>query len=409
MTTLSLFDLNEFIRRVIALNFQQPIWVTAEIEQINESRGHFYLNLLQKSEGENGEIIATGQAILWSKTYFQIRANLGKTLDEILQAGLQVKMQVEMEFNERFGLRLLIKDVDPNFTFGQAEMQRRKTIEILQKTGLLQKNAALRLPQVLQKIAIISSETAAGLQDFLQHLNQNFNGYRFDLQLFTTAMQGTHAETEIPTALEKIKNRATDFDCVVFVRGGGARLDLAVFDQLEICRAVANFPLPVFTGIGHETDETVLDLTANLSLKTPTAVADFLVQHNFLFENSLLEIGSEIQHLASTKLKIKDLELANFENNLRWMVREKINRADFELSFLEKNLPQFITQKLETAARNLAAAELICQASDPQKILRRGFTITKTNGKIMRSYLEAERTVHLLETIFPDGVAWSKV
>lgn len=407
MKILSLQELTEFLRRVVALNFQQPIWVTAEIGQLSESRGHIFLDLLQKSDSVGGEIVANAQAILWSKTYARQRQTHGKTLDEVLQQGLQVKLKVQIEFDERFGLRLLVEEIDPTHTFGQAELDRRRTLENLKKSGLLQKNGSLRLPPVLQKIAVVSSENAAGWVDFRQHLAQNFYGYHFDLQLFTASVQGANAAVEVPAAFEKISKNAADFDCAVVLRGGGARLDLAVFDHLEICKSVARCPLPVFTGIGHEEDETLLDLCAHTSLKTPTAAADFLVQHNFQFENRVNFLGQQIGSFAENQLEIKHLQLSKFENEYFRTAREQVRRAEFELNFSENLLPQLVSQNLKNAARSLDEAELICRTSDPAAVLRRGFTMTKSGGKLLRSAKLAEQA-EVLETIFADGSVFSK-
>ena len=189
MKTYSLFELNEFIRRIIALNLAEALWVQGEFAQVSESRGHYYINLIQK-EDDNNEIIAQASAILWAKDFRRLKREKGKTLNQLLQSGLQVLIKVRADFHERYGLKLIIEDIDPSYTLGQLELQRRAIIEKLHKEKLLHKNNQHPLPYVLQRIAVVSSSTAAGYQDFLKQLNNNPYGYTFNNKLFPAAVQG---------------------------------------------------------------------------------------------------------------------------------------------------------------------------------------------------------------------------
>lgn len=405
MQTHTLSDLTEHIRRVIALNFQQPLWIGAEIGQANPARGHIFLDLVQKGETD---VVAQAQAVLWQKDLLRLRAAHGKNVDEVLREGLQVRLQVRVDFSERYGLKLIVADLDPAFTFGQLELERRATIQTLQQLGLLDRNAALLLPRVLQRVAVVTSETAAGFQDFREHLAQNPYGYCFDLQVFASAMQGKNVEAELPAALARIAENRAQFDCAVVLRGGGARLDLTAFDGLEVCKAVAFAPLPVLTGIGHDVDETVLDLTAHTALKTPTAVADFLVQHNFMFENEVARLGASIRQMGQNLLKINELAVFNLEQNLRWATRERLRSAHWQLEQAARNLPALARQNLRTADRRLAEAEAICRAFDPATVLRRGYSLTLKNGKAVRSAAQIAPGDEL-ETRLHDGSVHSIV
>ncbi len=225
-------------------------------------------------------------------------------------------------------------------------LRRRQTIQTLRELGLLDRNRALPLPPVLQRIAVVTSEGAAGFQDFREHLEKNAFGYRFACELFASSVQGKTAETELIAALNQVAGRNAAFDCVVIVRGGGARTDLAVFDGLELCKTVAEMPLPVFTGIGHDVDESVLDLTACAALKTPTAVADFLLQHNLFFENEIFRLGAQIRDSGYYALKISRLELDGLETATSVERRERTGAAGRDIDAVEKTLPALASQLL---------------------------------------------------------------
>lgn len=402
----SLFDLNEHIRRVLALNYRQALWIAAEIAQAGQSRGHFYLDLVQK--GADDDIVAQSQAVLWASDFRRLRSTLGADLDAVLREGLAVKMQVRVDFHERYGLKLVITDLDPAYTFGQIEIRRRQTIQTLRELGLPERNRSLPLPPVLQRIAVVSSEGAAGFQDFREHLAKNTFGYRFDCQLFASAVQGKNAEVELREALDQIALQNTRFDCAVIVRGGGARLDLAAFDGLELCRTVAQMPLPVFTGIGHDVDETVLDLVAHASLKTPTAVADYLLQHNLFFENEILRLAGDVRLTGDYRLKFNQLELERFETATHWSSRERLRAAAQTLDALETALPGLASQTLRHHHLRLEQIEALCAAVHPDKVLRRGYSLTLKNGKVLTSASEAEAG-DVLETRLKKGTLISKV
>jgi exodeoxyribonuclease VII large subunit len=399
MNPVSLFDLNEYIRRVITLNFRDPIWIWAEVGSCKNSRGHYYLDLVQKGESD---LVAQSTAVLWAGQYRKLRQEHGAVLDEVLRDGVEIKLQVRVDFHERFGFKLLIEDIEPAYTFGKLEMQRRETIETLRREGLLERNRALPLRVAIQRIAVISSEGAAGWQDFRQHLAQNPFGYAFSCRLFTSALQGPQTAQELPAALAEVAARRSEFDVVAIIRGGGARTDLAAFDHPQAARAVALAPLPVLTGIGHDCDETVCDLVSHKSLKTPTAVADFLIQHNLIYENSILQLADQIRTTGAYLAKNQSLQLESQAAQIHWSARARVQNGRLRLQQADAALPGLARQLLRKSALQLDQAAQLAAAADPVLVLQRGFSISLKNGKIVRSVQELQAG-DLLETRLADG------
>jgi len=407
MDTYSLHELNEYIRRILALNLQESLWIHAEIAQMDASKGHYYLNLIQKSE-EDEQIIAQSAAIIWSATYRKLKRKLGKTANEVLQEGMEVLIQVKIDFHERYGLKLLIEDIDPAYTLGKLAVKRQKIVEELLALGLIEKNSGLHLPPVLQRIAIISSENAAGLQDFVQQLQNNPYGYKFQNHLFPTAVQGINAEKEIIAQLKRIAKQKTKFDCVAIVRGGGSKLDLAAFDGLELCKAVANMPLPVLSGVGHDVDESVLDLVAHTALKTPTAVADFIITRNLHFESTMIEGGNLLRNLLQEHVKEQAYLLQNLEQFIQMQSQQQLAEQQQMLQFITQELPIATQRLLKDANRELDSLDKIAAALSPEATLKRGFTITYHKGKAIHSGKGLKKGDEI-ETEFSDKKIKSKV
>lgn len=375
--TYSLFQLNQHIRRVLALNLSEPVWVETEIAQCKSSRGHYYLEFVQKEDAEDGQIKAQASGILWSRSYRKLRRERGKVLEALLQDGVAVKLQVRVDFHERYGLKLFVEDIDPAYTLGQLAVKRKEIIARLGAEGLLPRNRQLVLPPVLQHIAVISSENAAGYEDFRQHLLGNPFGYAYRSVLFPAAMQGEQAEKEIIAQLKKIKRRTGEFDVVAIMRGGGARLDLNAFDSYDLGKAVAECPLPVLVGIGHEIDETVLDLVAHQSLKTPTALADFLLYHNERFEAGLQQQALSLQQTLSRVSRQKALELEHLSQRVRHLAQKQVQTAHSELELQTSRLGFLTKQPLQRAKEELRRHELILSLLDQQATLERGYAIIR--------------------------------
>jgi len=389
----SLFELNEYIRRVVALNFAEPIWVHAEISQINENRGQYYLNLVEKEE-DGVQVIAQSAAVIWYKNVLFLKKKLGKVLDSLLEDGTQVKVKVRVDHHERYGLKLVIEDIDPKYTIGQLELARQAIIEKLDKKGLLDLNESIPFPSVMQNIAVISSKTAAGYQDFIAQMGNNGYAYSFNLVLFQSAMQGHKVRAEVKKAIKQIHEDGS-FDCIVIIRGGGSKMDLSAFDDYDIGVAIAESDIPIITGIGHQIDNTVADIVAHTSVKTPTAVADFLIEHNSLFEGELLTLEAQIYQLSRSIIQHEMMTLTQVENDLAHAVRMDVLELNLSIEHIEKALEESSSRLLSMSQLQLDQIENSLELLDPQKIIQRGFAAIKQNGK----YIQHKKDIKLSKDI----------
>ena len=399
MNSYSLFELNEFIRQVLALNLAEPLWLKCELANVKISRGHCYLDLVQKGE-ETDEVIAQGQGVIWNKQFLQMQKKMGLQLDALLQSGMEVLLYVSVEFHERYGLKIVVENIDANYTLGKLELKRRETIELLEKDSLLEKNKLISLPVAIQRIAVISSENAAGFKDFLDQLFNNQFGYQFEIKIFPAAMQGNNAIREITSQLKSISKNS--FDVVVILRGGGSRLDLAVFDEYQLCWQIANAKLPVITGIGHEIDKAVADLAANTAVKTPTAAAAFIVQHNLDFESTVLNLGLEIKEIASHKLNEENILIKDLLHNAEFKAINILQRQKMMLDYINKEVPAIVKNKIQNERIVLNSIEQAIRLLNPEIILKRGFSLTQKNGKTLKSISQL-KTGDELVTFLHDG------
>ena len=397
----TLFELHEHIRRVLALNLPAPVWVSCEIAQANEARGHCFLSLVQKDIGSD-QVVAQAEGVIWQSSLRKLRRKLGRTLDGLLQDGIEALLLVQVDFHERYGLKLVVEDIDPAYTLGQLELRRRQILERLRAEQLIGKNRRHALPVAVQRIAVISSETAAGLQDFLQQLRENAYGYRFDCRLYPAAMQGSQTEQEVIQQLRKAERRRAHFDCAAIIRGGGAKLDLAAFDSYELCKSVAESTLPVLTGIGHDVDEALLDKVAHTALKTPTAVADFIIHRNMEFESSLHQLGQQLRLMASHKTREAALWLERCEQAIQHYPKQLLNQQRETINRMATELPRLARQRLRLEKQQLGQFERLNQLLSPEATLKRGFSITMKEGKAVRSAREL-KSGDKLTTKLSDG------
>ena len=390
MENFTLYDLNEYIRRVVALNFTEPIWVSCEITQCKDSRGNLYLDLVDKDELTQKNR-ATANAVIWYKTHLFLKNKLGELLPAILKEGVHVLFKVRVEFHEVYGLKLVIEDVDPAYTLGLMELERQKTIERLKAERLHHLNAGLSLPLVMQRVCVISSQTAAGYADFIHQLADNAYGYDIQYELKHVAVQGSKMEEEVCRALMDVDRRHEEFDCIVIIRGGGSRMDLAGFDNYEIAVRIARSRLPVFTGIGHEVDDTVADMVSHTALKTPTAVASYIIEHNARFEGALQESAMRIERSVRQTLdhhkNLADLNkqkiIAAYRSRIgesRLKLEQQISRLNFALQSSLKNI-----------ASKIDFAEHLIQSSTPEYYLNKGLAIIEKDGKIIRDLASLEK------------------
>ncbi len=401
----SLLEINQYIRRVISLNFDEPIWIECEIGQASLSRGHWYLDLIQKEEEQ---VVAQCQAAMWANVYYFLRRKSPVPIEDILKQGLSVKLKVNVDYHERYGLKLIIEDIDSSFTIGKLELQRLAILKEITERQLLQKNAQTHLPIVIQRLAIISSGRAAGYKDFVKHLSDNYNGYDIQIELFEAAMQGQAVETEVLSCLKQIEKRKDEFDAVAIMRGGGARTDLAAFDNLALCLRIADYPFPVLVGIGHEIDQSLIDMVAFASLKTPTAVADFILERNAGFEGELDELAIVLREEVQERLANEEKKISMLAHAVNYGVRSRVmadrNRIDHALNMIvhsAKNLLQKHRDRMDHM-------EKLVSALDPDHVLARGFTITSHQGKTITKATAVKAGMDI-QTTFIDGVVKSKV
>jgi exodeoxyribonuclease VII large subunit len=376
----TLYDLNEYIRRVIALNFEEPIWIQCEIGQCKESRGQYYLELIEKDEA-SGEIKAKSSAIIWYKTFLFIKKKLGDLTNAILQDGSEIKIKVELDFNEKYGLKLVVLDIDPSYTIGQHELSKRKVYEQLKKEGILEINSTLALPSVIQNIAVVSSKTAAGLQDFMQELNDNSYGYNYNITLFNSSVQGGNAEREIVASLRDIKEKSDLYDCTVIIRGGGSKLDLSCFDSYNIAMEISRSQLPLVIGIGHDIDQTITDLVAHTSLKTPTAVASFLIEHNLNFEENILALQNEILFVADQIVGSSKADVEAKEVILSNLAGRIIQKKILALDHLVLSIPEITQRVIQRQENKLDMVSRIISSNTIASVLKKGYVIVRQDGK----------------------------
>ena len=382
-TTYELRELTSFLHRVFALNLPDAVWVRCELAQVNLSRGNYWLTLVQKDEASD-RIISQLEAVLWQSQLRDLQRRHGlRMLRDILQPGLSVRLKASVRFHERYGLRLTLEDVDPTFTLGELERRRQATLENLRAAGHLERNALLPLPSAIQRIAVISSDTAAGLADFSEQLRRNPYGYQVKESLLTAAMQGENASREIQARLRGLTRRRYAYDAVVIIRGGGSRMDLAAFDEENLAVAVATCPLPVIVGIGHETDTSVLDQVAHTSLKTPTAVAAWLIDRLVRLEGTVLRYGQAIEQLTRQALLRERPRLDRLLTSAHQLAGQTLRSETQRLSFAEQQLRQLGPAALRRSTRELDTLERLLQALHPDTTLARGYALVTQGGKIL--------------------------
>ena len=401
----SLLELNQYIRRVISLNFDEPLWIECEIGQASLSRGHWYVDLIQKEENN---IVAQCQAAMWANVYFYLKRKSPVPPEDILKQGMAVKLKVNVDYHERYGMKLIIEDIDSSFTIGQLEIQRLAIINEIKQRGLIRKNASTHLPAVIQRLAVVSSGRAAGYKDFVKHLEENFYGYDIRPELFEAAMQGQQVEVEILTCLQQIEASKEKYDAVAIIRGGGGRTDLAAFDNLALAVRVAQFPIPVLIGIGHEIDQSVLDIVAYQSLKTPTAVADFVIEHNATFEAKLDQLGVMINDEVFERLKEEERKISSLAHGVHHAVRSRILLEANKLSHAMQLLKHAGKVSIQQHDKRIDFMQTLLTAIDPDNVLARGYTITSHEGKTITQAERLEQGM-IIQTTFLDGTIKSKV
>ncbi len=398
----TLQQLLEKVRDVLEDNFRDTYWVVADVSDLRENvRGHCYLELVQKDDSSK-LMEAKVRAVIWANLYAKIKPFFLQATGRALSTGMKVLACVSVAFHELYGLSLEIVDIDPSFTIGDMARKRQETIDRLKADGVWDMNRELELPTLVQRLAVISSETAAGYGDFCDQLLNNNRSFAYSVQLFPAIMQGDNAAESVVAALDRIYERAEDFDAVVIIRGGGASTDLLAFDDYHLSASVAQFPLPVITGIGHERDESVVDMVAHIRCKTPTAVAAFLFERTFSQEKLLLDCENALKTLFFNRLEMECLHIEDISQRLIRHYSHCFAMEEQRILQLRKNIISAFHHTIQNRLHKMELFENTLKHVSPEAILKRGYSITLANGRVVKKASDVEPGVEL-RTLLSEG------
>ena len=402
-TPLSLFELNNLVREVIATDLSMEYWVEAELSEVREVRGHCYMELVQKDMFSNTPV-AKASAKCWSK-WMYVRPKFEQITGQYLHTGMKVMLKVYADFHEAYGFSWIVTDINPEYTLGDMAKKRMQIIEQLKQEGVFDLQKELEIPMFAQRVAVISSQNAAGFGDFTRQLTDNSYGFKFQVELFPAIMQGEGIEGSVIAALDAINERLDEFDVVVIIRGGGATSDMSGFDTLALAENVANFPLPIITGIGHDRDESVLDMISHTKVKTPTAAAALLVEHLEVVWQMLMEAENELVTVAQHRIENEKQRLSHiaekipvlfslvkthYENvldkllmTISSMINEKVSSEKHNVLLMEEKIKPLVDVRLQREKHHLMMLEQRVKALDPEILLKRGYSITLCKGKVV--------------------------
>lgn len=390
MDALSLYDLNALVRRSIAQCLPDEFWVQAELSDVRtNSTGHCYLEFIQKDPRSNN-LIAKARGTIWTNVFRLLKPYFEEATGQAFASGIKVLVQVTVSFHELYGYSLTVQDIDPTYTLGDMARRRKEILKQLEEEGVLSLNKELEIPRLLQRIAVISSPTAAGYGDFCHQLQNNPRGFYFYTELFPALMQGDRVEESVLSALDKVNARLTEFDVVVIIRGGGATSDLSGFDTYLLAASCAQFPLPIITGIGHERDDTVLDSVAHTRVKTPTAAAEFLIETMNNAADELGLLAARLQESVRSLLSQQQRKLVTYKNRIPSSAYRRISNAKLTLLTAKKDIAQVVTSSLSRQRHRLELLQQRLMDASPEKQLARGYSITLKDGKIVKNAEELQ-------------------
>ena len=385
MTSITLSELTEQIQQTIRAGFDTPVWIRDEVSELRENPGgHCYLELIEK-DTDSDTLLAKSKATCWASTYRMLKPYFESATGQTLRAGLKVLVAVTVEFHSVYGFSLNIRDIDPTFTMGEMAARRMQIIRQLEADGVVDMNKQLPMPAVVQRLAIISSATAAGYGDFSDQLKNNPSHFVFYTRLFPAIMQGDQAEGSIIKVLETIYEHAELFDVVVIIRGGGATTDLACFDSYDLALNCAQFPLPILAGIGHQRDVSILDMVAYASLKTPTAVAEYLNSNLQEAEDQALNIFADIRAVIKNKIDTDNRRIDQTKLRIKQTLRSWVVQKTHLLERQKSRLQSTVRMQLLKQNNRLVVLEKSIDTYSPVFLLRHGYTITTLHGKRITS------------------------
>ncbi len=423
-SAITLLSLLQRIASLIVVPATQGVWVTAELSDVAVRGGHCYMELLQKN-AETGATEARVRANIWSSVYQRIACEFLNATGQQFATGIKVMVRASAQMHPVFGLSLNITAVNPEYTMGDLMRRRREILLRLQKEGILEANRNLKWCEIPQRIAVISAPGAAGYGDFINQLYTNPSHLRFSTELFSAVMQGEKAPRSIIEALNRIASQAEKWDGVVIIRGGGATSDLQAFDDYDLAASIARFPIPVAIGIGHERDITVLDYVANMRVKTPTAAAEWLIARGNKALDRIKQLASEIHRHVSDRIAGMAQQLAYFQGVLPVLPQAALERAGariqnarnelcqisarriapalLSLDHKQENLTTALKAALDRENRRLDSMAQLIDALSPQATLRRGYTITRLNGRAIKAASDVA-VGSTIETVTADGI-----
>ena len=380
---LTLRQLNLMVKDAIEMQLPDEYWVEAELAECRERGGHCYLELIEKEDTTNTPV-AKASAKCWRQTWQMIQPYFERTTGQELRAGMKVLLKVYAQFHEAYGFSWIVTDIDPTYTLGDMARKRQEIIRQLKEEGVFDLQRELCIPLFAKRIAVISAAEAAGYGDFCRQLEDNEYGFKFEITLFPAVMQGEQVESSVVAALNKIYPSISDFDVVVIIRGGGATSDLSGFDTLALAENVAQFPIPVITGIGHDRDESILDMVANTHVKTPTAAAALLIDNLRQVLERINEAQQRITMAINQRLANQKTRLSNLQTLIPALVQRTLSNTKHRIELLENRLPTATERIITNQKHKLSQIELMLQSYDPQLLLKRGYSITLMNGRAVR-------------------------
>ena len=383
-TAYTLYELNRKVRSAIEARMDDEYWVQAELSEVHLNRnGHCYLEFVERDEA-SGTLVAKARGTIWSNVYRLLAPYFEEATGHPFAAGIRVQVLVQVQFHELYGYSLSVTDIDPTYTLGDLMRHRKQILDQLEREGVLTLNKELPMPLLPQRIAVISSATAAGYGDFCHQLADNRQGYAFQVELFPAIMQGQQVEESLLQALDAIMERQEQFDVVVIIRGGGAVSDLTGFDTYLLASACAQFPLPIITGIGHERDDTVIDAVAHTRVKTPTAAAQLLISR---MDEAALHLDALSQRLKSAvdqRLMREHLRLENLRNRIPQLLYQRMAAARQRIHSLQEQLQYSVRQRQKNESHRLALLKQRVADASPQRLLALGYTLTLKEGRFVK-------------------------
>lgn len=406
--SLTLSELNRQVKDAIRTHLPETYWMRAETSDVRRNRnGHCYLEFIEK-DAVTQSIIAKARGVIWSNVFQMLSTYFENETGQQFTSGMNVLVRVSVEFHELYGYSLTVVDIDPSFTLGEIARNRQLVLKQLEEEGVLTLNRELALPELTNRVAVISSPTAAGYEDFCDQLANNPGGLVFYSKLFPAIMQGDRSEASIIAALEKIFQYRDLFDAVAIIRGGGASSDLSYFDSYLLATNVAQFPLPVISGIGHERDVTVLDIVAHTRAKTPTAVAEFFIARLTRTATELISLEERVVSESGSRLLKEQTDLFSLSKELVHQSSLMVQREVAAVQQLSDKMKYGVRHLLQYQSHVLENRAQFIQMVSPVNILKRGYTLTLKDGKIITS-LQGLSLDDVIETRFRDGSSTSVV